>query len=441
MPNQIAIFIPIEVSSRELPYKAPLSFILASYGYKVILGRQQEIRNYWFKYKSIIYLDKSAAKTKYQLFNDIKKCNGRIGVFCEEGLIYYNAQQYLSERINNRVFNLIDKFWCWSKNQYDDISNKFNKNKLEIIDSPRFGLLNNYKNAKIIDKEESSILFLTSFGSVDSFGGDRLDILKERGTYNNKLNYFYKDFNSHFKIYKNKFLNLIINIAKEFPNHNIKIRIHPSEKKDNYINLVKSYKNISLDQEINSIYSIKKSDFVISSFSTTSIEAEILSDKAFVYAPINDERYESLIIRKFCRLIRNDEDIKKIIKGINNKTFYSLKENSESLFKENDPIKLLKAYANEIVKLNFDHKIKNNNIKIIYIRFRYFLKHLIRDAMYTFKFKKDKDFVLSKCPNISVKDIIKHSKIYFRNNEEYTNLTLKYKIKNVSKLIYEISKK
>ena len=75
MRNQLTIYLPVETKSRELPYKSPLAFILADLGCKVIIGRHQEVRLSWYKSNNFFYVDKSAAKTKLKLFQDIKKCN------------------------------------------------------------------------------------------------------------------------------------------------------------------------------------------------------------------------------------------------------------------------------------------------------------------------------------------------------------------------------
>ena len=151
-------------------------------GYRVIIGRQQELRLTWFKYGKFIYIDKSSARTKYQLFKDIKYCGGNMGVFCEEGLVY--KQKPIFEE-NLSGYNLIDKFWCWGFRQYEDISEKFNKKKLKIIDSPRLSIsIKNKKSLKTLIKNDKKIIFLTSFGrlnkKINNKKQTQLEILKKR---------------------------------------------------------------------------------------------------------------------------------------------------------------------------------------------------------------------------------------------------------------------
>ena len=158
MRDKITIFLPVETKSRELPYKSPLAFLLVNLGCKVLIGRQQELRLLWFNKRNFFYLDKSCAKTKYSLYRDIKSCGGGIGVFCEEGLVYRTKQQYLSERIYQKSFDLIDIFWCWGRKQFSDISEKYNKSKLKIIDPPRLSITLKFK-----EKLCSSSLYICEF--------------------------------------------------------------------------------------------------------------------------------------------------------------------------------------------------------------------------------------------------------------------------------------
>ena len=114
-----------------------------------------------------------------------------IGVFCEEGLVYRTKQQYLSERIYQKSFELIDIFWCWGRKQFSDISEKYNKSKLKIIDPPRLSITLKYKEAlRSKNKKEKKVLFLTSFGRLDKrINNKKLTQLeiKEKRTYNPEI--------------------------------------------------------------------------------------------------------------------------------------------------------------------------------------------------------------------------------------------------------------
>ena len=274
-----SVIIPVEIFERELPYKAPLSILLAEIGFTVYLGRQQEIRLFWPNKKTFLYIDKSSAKTKVNLFRDIKNYGGHIGVFCEEGLVFRNQKQYLAERICSESYSLIDVFWCWGLEQFNVIASKHDKNKLKIITSPRIGLIYNFLNK---NKDElyikNSILFLTSFGIIDN-KIKRIEILK-RGTFDSQIGEdFYNDWDEYTKKYRDEFILLIKESIKKFPDYKFELKIHPSENKEEYAELVRRNKNLSFSKFKISAEAIVNNEIVISSMSTTSIEANILKKK------------------------------------------------------------------------------------------------------------------------------------------------------------------
>tara|TARA_A100001388_G_scaffold182021_1_gene136353 strand:+ start:22459 stop:23820 length:1362 start_codon:yes stop_codon:yes gene_type:complete len=449
MFKKVTIFLPVETFSRELPYKAPLAVILASFGYKVLIGRQQELRLYWFNRKKFFYIDKSSAKTKFNLYQDIKNCGGGIGVFCEEGLVYRTKKQYISERVFKKSFELIDIFWCWGNRQYNDLSGDFNPKKLKIIDSPRLAIINNIKDKYISKVKKKNILFLTSFGrsdkNTDSKLNTQLKILKSRGTYNPNIGeYFYEDWEKYNINYKKEFLDLIKLCAKSFPEINFEIRVHPTEMKDKYSKLVKRYNNITFSKFSTSLKSIVNNDIVVSPISTTAIESTLINNKSIVYAPKYDSRFEPNLITDSCKLIRKKSEV---IAYIREK--HMISQNSElgnsqlSKFmsmKENDSQVILKNYALSIIhyleKISYEPKISN-----IYIRFKYFLKSNFRNILYSLKIKKEKDNISSKCFSIKKHDIIKYVKDFMSDNDEFNDINLKYNFKRESNNIYEISSK
>lgn len=446
MQDQLKIFLPVETKSRELPYKAPLAFILANKGYRVILGRQQELRLLWYKCKNFIYIDKSSARTKYKLFQDIKFCGGNIGVFCEEGLVYRSKDQYLSERIYSKSFNLIDKFWCWGSKQYSDISEKFDKRKLKIIDSPRLSISISYmkKNFNILDNQKK-ILFLTSFGrlnkKIKNKKHTQLEILKKRGTYNKNIGEkFYKDWDNYLINYQTSFINLIEKCCKEFPDFSFKIRIHPSESKEKYLSLIKEFSNLNFSEHKELAKEIVNSTHIISSYSTSSLESYFINQNSFVYTPISDKRYEPEIINKICICCKNQDEIISKIKSTHKNRKFSKDINNFISLKENDNYKILSTFAEEIISISEEHKNDKKNLFSIHIRFKYFLKNHIRNILYLFRLKKDTQAAISKCKSISKKEIINYGEEFLFDNNDFSNIKLNFEISELSNNVFEIYK-
>ena len=446
MQNQLKIFLPIETKSRELPYKAPLAFILANQGYRVIVGRQQEIRLTWFKCSKFIYIDKSSARTKYQLFKDIKYCGGNIGVFCEEGLVYRSKSQYLAERIYSGSYNLIDKFWCWGFRQYDDISEKFNKKKLKIIDSPRLSIsIKNKKSSQTLVNNNKKIIFLTSFGrlnkKINNKKQTQLEILKKRGTFDKNIGEkFYKDWDNYLIRYQKSFIDLIEKCCKEFPNLDFSIRVHPSESKDKYLSSIKKFNNLSFSEYEELGDSIINASHIISSYSTTSLEAHFINQRSFVYTPIKDSRYEPKIIKKICVCCKSsDEIISKIKTNHKNKELTQELQKYISL-KEPDYFKILSNFGKEIVRISKNSKNQQKHIFSFLVRIKYFLKYNLRNFLYSYGFKKDTQNVISKCKSISKKEIINYGEEFLVDNDEFSNIKLNFEISELSNNVFEIYK-
>ena len=446
MQNELTVFIPVETKSRELPYKSPLSYILVELGYKVIIGRQQELRLSWFKRRNFIYIDKSAAKTKLKLFRDIKNYGGVIGVFCEEGLLYKSKAQYISERIYEKCFKLIDIFWCWGPKQYSDISENFDQSKLKVINSPRLAISYKNRNSKINKSKNKKykILFLTSFGRIsrklNSQKKTYLDILKERGTFNSKLGErYYKDWDDYYRNYKKSFIKMINELCNKFSNISFMIRIHPTESKDDYAKVVSKNKNLKFSKYNSLVKSIINSNYVISSYSTSALEAKLMNKNSIVFAPLSDNRFDPVIIKDLCNCYSSIDEIKSIIKdkksiNFSNHNFSNYLESSIG-----DEFEILLSYAKEIIQQS--KSIKTYNVALhLLIKIKYFLKFYLRESLYKLKIKKDTINATSKCKDLSSEDIINYSKEFFSENTKFSNIEKNYLVKKLSNNVFEISK-
>lgn len=442
MSKNTIIIIPVETKSRELAYKSALAFMLADLGYKVILGRQQEVRLIWYKFKNFIYIDKSSAKTKFKLYRDIKNTGGGIGVFCEEGLVYRSKEQYLSERIYRKSFDLIDTFWCWGNKQYKDINQKFNNKKLKIIDPPRFSQIYKYREKSRNVKIKKLVLFLTSFGRINkniNNNINHLQILKQRGTFNPNIGEkFYYDWEQYLKIYQASIIKLIKTCCNLYPEYQFQLRIHPSESKNKYDNLIRKFNNLKYSSY--GLYEdISNSKIVISSHSTSSIESNLINPNSYVYSPISDSRFEPEIINELCSIVREEKEILSIINS--NKLAENMLINSNKYFSvnnENSGSAILNNYAQEIINLSKNYKNKRTKLSL-FIRGEYFLKNKLRNLLYSTNFKKDSKQVISKCKSISKDDIINYSKELIHEKMNKTSIQYNYKLIRCGNNVFQIS--
>ncbi|MDC3029037.1 hypothetical protein OA189_01740 [Prochlorococcus sp. AH-716-P20] len=446
MQNKLTVFIPVETKARELPYKSPLSYILVELGFKVIIGRQQELRLSWFKRRNFIYIDKSAARTKLNLFRDIKKYGGGLGVFCEEGLLYKSKAQYISERIHEKCFRLIDIFWCWGPKQYRDISENFDQKKLKVINSPRLAIAYKNRNSKRnkSKNKKCKILFLTSFGRISRKLNLQqktyLDILKERGTFNSKLGEkYYKDWDNYYRNYKNSFIKMINELCNTFSNISFLIRIHPTESKADYEQIVSENKNLKFSNYNSLVDSIINSYYVISTYSTSALEAKLMNKNSIVFAPLSDERFDPIIIKDLCNCYSSIDEITSIIKdkkslNFSNQNFSNYLESSIG-----NEFEILLSYAKEIIQQSKYIKTYNGPLHL-FIKIKYFLKFYLRELIYKLKIKEDTINAISKCKDLSSEDIINYSEEFFSGNNKFSNIKQNYLVKKLSNNVFEISK-
>ena len=436
MQKKLAIFLPVETSLRELPYKAPLAFILASLGHKVYIGRQQEIRLIWFLEKQFFYVDKSCAISKYKLFRDLKRCNGKIGIFCEEGLLYLTPEEYITQRVNKKTFSLVEKFWCWGKKQYEDISKIYGSKKLKIIDSPRFGLIYNYKKKKNKNaKNNKKILFLSSFAKIN-----RVKILKKRGAFNKDLSEsFYTEHSFFISKTKERFLKLIEKCLKKYKQHNFEIRTHPSEDLEEFDKLISLYNNFKYSKSPTSIEDISKADLIISPISTTSIEASLMGKDSLVYAPFYQRKYEPLIFKKICNIVRDDIKILKAIELYDYEE-KSLNSNKYIQCNELDSYKILMKYAKEISSSASFSEVNFSSNFEFFTRNKYKIIFYLRKIIFNLNLKKESKYAWQKCKKISKDIIFEHSNKYLKyKSKDFQEKD--YDIIEITKNVYEISKK
>ena len=184
--------------------------------------------------------------------------------------------------------------------------------------------------------------------------------------------------------------------------------------------------------------SIINASYIISSYSTTSLEAHFINQRSFVYTPIEDKRYEPKIIKNICVCCKSSDDIISKIKSNNkNNEFHQDFQKYISL-KELDYFKILSNFGKEILGIAKKSKNKKKFIFSFIIRIKYFMKYNLRRILYYYGFKKDTQTVISKCKSISKKEIINYGEEFFVDNNDFSNIRLNFEISELSNNVFEI---
>lgn len=323
MKEKKYLYIPIEVKKRELYAKAILAFYAASEGYQVILGQSTVLEKICCYTPPGIYLGTSIVKQHRILFKKLKKYKYKVVGVDEEGLVYYNKENFIKHRVDTNTLNMIDTFFAWGNHHYSLIESKQKLENIYKVGNIRFELLKK-KYFSLYSKEVTDIknkygkyiLINTNLAAYNNF--------KSSNEYTQSLSSlvdisqtdlnFYNDKIEHQKITFESFIALAQKLATLFPKHKIIIRPHPSEKIETY----KKYenKNLLVVFEGTVIPWIIASDCVLQQNCTTAIEALCLNKPIISYLPTYDERFDGGLPNKVVPCFTNSEEVINCVKQI-----------------------------------------------------------------------------------------------------------------------------
>lgn len=287
-----SLFLPIEIQSRELISKCLIALVAANNNFRVFIGWKGHIRLQPSFLPPGTVLEKSASPGTVGVFSELKRSGNKIFVLDEEGLLYLDPNSYIERRLSNASIEMVDGIFTWGNNSQKLISCAAPKVKVYMTGNPRIDLLNpifrNIYQDKIKSinmKFKKYILINTSFGvcnwkKEDCVAADYINQMKERDKIHSQdhslqlQNYFnYKKQNMI------GFRNLTKSLALKYPDVNIVIRPHPSEDINYWSILTKSFPNIFVNTEHDSIPWMLAAKAVIQNDCTTGVEGGLMGCK------------------------------------------------------------------------------------------------------------------------------------------------------------------
>ena len=285
---KIDILIPVETSSREVPYKTYLCHLLAQKGFRCYLGSKAGIIGLFNSKKNFIYLDKGYhAGVSDKLYLQIKEREGIIISLDEEGGVDYADNSTLISRYSPELFNHAEVVFFWGKYQHDFISSRLgSKTQMEVSGHPRFDLLKPnfhylYDDDSILLKKKygNFVLVNTNMGFGNNHRGD--DFVKEN--YGRRIGNI-KDVIAFDKEKLEAYLNLVEDLSKELE-MNIIIRPHPEENQVVYSNAFKNSRNVSVNSKGSVVPWLMAADTMIHPDCTTAIESLMIGKIPYSFLP------------------------------------------------------------------------------------------------------------------------------------------------------------
>lgn len=438
--NNRWLYLPIETKVRELDAKLLLTYYAVQQNYNVVIGLSGMIEQALEFLPEGIFLDKGyKVNEKFKRFKKAKDSGHLIINLDEEGFPLTEKEIFLRHRIDYKSLNMQDYEFCWGEIQKRTITDKypFASKKCIVTGNPRLDLLNKKYRVLFNDKVEEIKKKHGDFILVNTKFPLYTKCVDDNGIFNEQLfervasSFGEKLKKQSLNEYKN-FIKMIKELSKRYPNTNIVVRPHPSDKFSVYTRDLKGFKNVFIVHEGNVINWILASKLVIHSGCTTGVESFLLEKPVISYISTAEDKYD----------LPNELSIK--VYNLKN-LFYIIDHNvenylfSRNAFNENKKRQLLLrhalvkgkfAYENIITELN---KVNlYNRRKEININSPDFLYKL--NAEMNRKIYRDNTIVKQKFPSLS-KEEIEH---FFNKLNKIENINRKITVRKLHDKLFEI---
>lgn len=301
------IYIPVEVKNRELHAKVFLAKHLAKRGYKVILGRKNDLNELVPRMPPGVYFGLGAFENFGTFYAMLKRRGFKIVVSEEEGLVTYSDKMYVDMRVSEATLAHVDELFTWGVENQSVLAAAFPQyvNKFQVTGNPRFDLLkqSNWgvyspEMEDITRKYGRFVLVCTSFSSINHFDRN-LDYLKsliDKKTLRSPESI--ENFERYRELKKttfDSFLEAIPRLATMDDSINVVVRPHPSENMDVYREFEDRFLNVHVDARFSVHPWIIKADALVHHYCTTSIEALAAGTPRFALRPQRDPLSEKEI--------------------------------------------------------------------------------------------------------------------------------------------------
>tara|TARA_B100001250_G_C19814610_1_gene797632 strand:- start:1865 stop:3259 length:1395 start_codon:yes stop_codon:yes gene_type:complete len=349
------IFILVESVKRELDAKTLFALKAINKNYRVVIGHKGNVWNIFNRCNPGIVLLKSFGPNNTKIIDFLKTNKFVVYSNDEEIILAWDMKERIELRMKNENLTKIDKILTVGEVDTVEIKKQFPQvsNNIQKIGNLRLDLLKNKnsiyleKEAKIIKENYGDFILLASqFSKVNVFRKteDFIDfatsiIIRDKIPIKSKTAINLYDQITMQREVLIEVLDFINNFEINFPNKNLVISPHPVENKifwKKYLS-AKSFKNIYLNkfENFNTNSFIKACDFVISTNSTSLLEAFILEKKIINFLGKKSRDVEIGVLKQISNVVRSSEELNKLILNQNNITKFEssseLKNSIENL--------------------------------------------------------------------------------------------------------------
>ncbi len=335
------LIIPVENQVRELDPKLLLACIAACRGFSVIIGSHRDVDFRIASFPRGLYLNKSMTSRNLKMFRIMHGIGHEILTWDEEALVHLPAETYYSRRLDPVAIRYISHLFAWGENnaelwrQYPNLPKDM---PIHVTGNPRNDLLRPelrpfYQNevANLQAAYGNFILVNTNFNHVNAyfsaqnlfrpvskdgeapqFGKAAVGMSRE----------YAEGLRDHKQSIFDVFKEMIPQLEKQLPDHQIVVRPHPTENQEVYKNIAARCKHVHVSNEGNVVPWLLASKAVIHNGCTTGVEAYMMGVPAVSYRAKINETYDlgfyrlpNLISHQCFDADQLQDTLKKILKG------------------------------------------------------------------------------------------------------------------------------
>lgn len=301
MTEKTPIILPSEIWAREFDAKLLLACCLVEKGYPVYVGCKNTMHLNITDFPSGLYVAKDFRVSSDTMFDILKKLGHTIMAWDEEATLPFDADEYHTIRISPKAFSQVTAFFAWGP---------VNKETLEaapyplpgpvhLTGNPRRDMLRREirdyfaKDVEALKQRYGRFILINSnFGKLNHYlkvevirPGDVDDAM--RGQPNSPK--FEKKGELKLQLYHH-FIEMLPQLAAEFPDLKIIVRPHPSESHQSWKDAAKGYDNVEVLYEGHVYPWLMASDVMIHSGCTTGLEGYMLEKPVLSYQPVTSEQ-------------------------------------------------------------------------------------------------------------------------------------------------------
>ena len=302
------LLIPVENQVRELDPKLLLACIAARKGFSSVIGSRRQLDFRIASFPRGIYLSKSMTVRSIKMFKILRNLGHEIVAWDEEALVHLPPEIYFSRRLSPKAMGYLSHLFAWGRDnaelwrQYPELSPEV---PIHITGNPRNDMLrpemhgffkedvekvrNTYGNFILINTNfnhinafypvQSLFLPVNKPGEVPKFGRSARGMTRK----------FAEGFQDHKQAIFKHFKRLIPDLEKVFPDYNIVVRPHPTEKHEVYHAIAARCQRVHVTNEGNVIPWLMAAKALIHNGCTTGVEAFVMRVPAISYrATVND---------------------------------------------------------------------------------------------------------------------------------------------------------